>query len=152
MKNNGLDLILSGSDRESLGIFDPFFNDFFDFPVISRKELHKLNNMLKTDVKEVENGYALDIEMPGIEKKDINLDLKDGYLTVTAKREHNVNDENKKENYIRRERSFGQFSRSFYVGDIKQEDVDAKLENGILKITLPKEQKKVETANQIEIK
>lgn len=152
MKKDKFDLVSRRDNDGFLGAFDPFFDDFFDIPMFDRRELRKLNNMMKTDVKEVENGYALDIEMPGIEKKDINLDLKDGYLTVTAKREHNVNDENKKENYIRRERSFGQFSRSFYVGDIKQEDVDAKLENGILKITLPKEQKKVETANRIEIK
>lgn len=72
---------------------------------------------------------------------------KNGYLTVTAKREHKVDDS--KENYVRRERSYGSFSRSFYVGDVRKEDVEASLENGELKIVLPKGQKRV---NRIEIK
>ena len=152
MKNNDkFDLTVGGKDnREPLGLFDPFFNDFFDYPMFGRREFNKMNNIMKTDVKEGEHNYTLDIELPGFDKKDINLDLKDGYLTVSARREHKVDD--KHENYIRKERSYGSFSRSYYVGDIKKEDVDASLDNGMLKIVLPKEQKKIDGSNRIEIK
>ena len=148
MKNNRFDLVTGDNRNHDLGLFDPFFGDFFDFPVMDRKEWHRMKNIMKTDVKEGKDNYTLEIEMPGINKKDINLDLRDGYLTVSAKREHHEETENKNENYIRRERSYGQFSRSFYVGNVEQKDVDASLENGVLHIVLPKEQKKVENSNR----
>lgn len=154
MKNNNkFDLTTRGEgrDREDFGFFSPFFDDFFGMPMIDRRE-SRFNQMMKTDVKEGDKDYTLEVELPGIDKKDVNLDLKDGYLTISAKREHNFTDENKKSNYIRRERSYGSFSRSFYVGDVKKEDVNASLDNGVLKIVLPKEEKKIEGSNRIEIK
>lgn len=144
------DLVSRG--HRPAGFFDPFFDDFFRMPMIDRKEMERLNSVMKTDIKEGEKSYTLDIEVPGIDKKDINIDLRDGYLTITAKKESKISEDNKNENYIRRERSYGQFSRSFYIGDIKKEDIDAKLENGILQIILPKEQKKIENSSRIEIK
>ena len=152
MKNNDkFDLTVGGEgNREPLDIFEPFFDGVLGYPMFNRKDFNRMNNIMRTDVKEGEKDYTLEIEMPGFDKKDINLDLKDGYLTVTAKREHNYDD--KKENYIRKERSYGSFSRSFYVGDVKKEDVEASLDNGMLKIVLPKEQKKVDGSNRIEIK
>ena len=150
MKNNDkFDLTVRG-DEHPFNIFDPFFEDFFGYPMFDRREMKRLNNVMKTDVKEDEKNYTLMMEIPGVDKKDINLDLKNGYLTVTAKREHKVDDS--KENYVRRERSYGSFSRSFYVGDVRKEDVEASLENGELKIVLPKEQKRVDGSNRIEIK
>lgn len=150
MKNNDkFDLTIRGGEHP-FNIFDPFFEDFFGYPMFDRREMKRLNNVMKTDVKEDEKNYTLMMEIPGVDKKDINLDLKNGYLTVTAKREHKVDDS--KENYVRRERSYGSFSRSFYVGDVRKEDVEASLENGELKIVLPKEQKRVDGSNRIEIK
>ena len=157
MKNNNnnkkFDLTIGRRHgHEPLSLFDPFFDDFFDFPTFDRKEIRSLERVMKTDVKETEKNYVLDIEMPGFDKRDINIDLSNGYLTISAKREHKVDNENKKENFIRRERSYGQFSRSFYVGDIKKEDVEASLENGVLKVVLPKEEKHDGSQNRIEIK
>lgn len=152
MKHDKFDLVARNNGYEPLGLFSPFFDDFFDVAMFSRKEMNRFNNMMKTDVKEGEHSYTLDIEMPGIDKKDIALDLKDGYLTVSARREHRQENEDKKENFIRRERSYGEFTRSFYVGDVKKEEIEASLENGVLKVVVPKEPKKVEGSNRIEIK
>ena len=152
MKKDKFDLVSREDEHREPSFFDPFFNDFFDVPMFDRKELHRFNNMMKTDVKEREKDYVIDVEMPGIDKKDINLDLKDGYLTISAKREHKIDENNKKENYIRRERSYGQFSRSFYVGDIKEDQVDAHLENGILQIIVPKTTPTTPPSSRIEIK
>ena len=134
--------------EENFGLFDPFFADFFDFP---RANI-KFNNMLKTDIKETEKQYELQIEMPGVEKQNVNIELKDGYLTVST--EHKQENEEKSENgsYIRRERSYGSSSRSYYIGkQIKEEDICASLDNGILNIIVPKKEQ-VETRKRIEIK
>lgn len=94
---------------------------------------------MRTDIEETENGYELAVDMPGFEKKDISVTLKDGYLTVEAKRDEK--EENGK-NYLRRERSFS-CSRSYYVGDaISEEDVKAKYDNGVLNVNVPKKQEK----------
>lgn len=154
MKNNNkFDMVPQGREHyRPLGIFDPFFDDFFDMPMFDRHEMHKMNNIMKTDVKESEKDYTLEIELPGIDKRDVNIDLRDGYLTISAKREHKQDDQDKKGNYIRRERSFGNFSRSFYIGDVDKKDIEASLDGGILKIVLPKQEKKDEGSNRIEIK
>lgn len=91
------------------------------------------------------------MELPGVDKKDVHLDLEDGYLTISAKREHHTGEKDKKGNFIRRERSYGELTRKFYVGDVKENEIDARLENGVLSILLPKD-KKVPTRNHIEIK
>lgn len=101
---------------------------------------------MKTDIKEKDKEYEVDIELPGYKKEDVKAELKDGYLTISAAK--NVSTEDKKEDgkYIRKERFSGNVSRSFYVGeDMTQEDIHAKFEDGILKLTVPKkEAKKVE--------
>lgn len=148
--NDKYDLTTGGKHNHSFDLFDPFFDDFFGYPMFDRREMSRMNNMMKTDVKEGEHNYTLMIEMPGIDKKDINLDLKDGYLTVSAKREHKIDDSN--EIYIRKERSYGSFSRTFYVSDVRKEEISASLENGELKVVVPKESKKVEGSSRIEIK
>ena len=149
MKNNR-HFDLQRSEREPLGFFDGWFDDFM--PMFSRKEMKEFNSVMKTDIKETENNYVLEVDLPGFDKKDINMELENGYLSISAKREHKVEENDKKDNFIRRERSFGQFSRSFYVGDIKEEDISAKLENGILTVLLPKEEKEKPKTKRIEIK
>lgn len=148
--NNNFDLVRRGEDREPLSFFDGWFDDFM--PMFSRKEMKEFNSIMKTDVKETEKDYILDVDLPGFKKEDVNLNLENGYLTISAKREHKVDNENRKENFVRRERSFGQFSRSFYVGDVEQDEIEAHLENGILTIKLPKEEEKKTKSNRIEIK
>ena len=94
---------------------------------------------MKTDVTEDENGYHLDIELPGYKKDDIKAELKEGYMTITATKAENKEEADKKGNYIRRERYQGTSSRSFYVGEeVKEEDIKAKFEDGILKVFVPK--------------
>ena len=149
MKHDKFDLI-SRNEREPLGFFDGWFDDFM--PMFSRREMKEFNSIMKTDVKETEKDYILDVDLPGFKKEDVNLNLENGYLTISAKREHKVDNENRKENFVRRERSFGQFSRSFYVGDVEQDEIEAHLENGILTIKLPKEEEKKAKSNRIEIK
>lgn len=137
-------------NNKDYGIFDPFFDGFFRFPSF-KNEMKEMEKLMKTDVKESEKGYDLEVEMPGFEKGDINLELNNGYLTITASRSEKNDESDKKDNYIRRERYYGNCARSFYVGDIKEEDIDAKLEKGVLSIYIPKETEK-ETKKKIEIK
>ena len=150
MKHDKFDLISRG-DNEQLGFFDGWFDDFM--PMFLRKEMKEFNSIMKTDIKETDSNYVLEVDLPGFDKKDINMQLDNGYLSITARREHKSEEgQDKKGNFIRRERSFGQFSRSFYVGDIQEEDIDAKLENGILTIKLPKDKKEEPKTKRIEIK
>ena len=109
--------------------------------------------MRKTDVRETDGSYELDIDLPGFKKDEIKAQLKDGYLTISAAKGVNNDQKDKDGNYIRRERYSGSMSRSFYVGEnVTQEDVHAKYEDGILKLTVPKkDQKKVEEASHIAI-
>ena len=133
-------------------LFDEFFDDFFDFPAFDDKAMQKAQkklygrhaaNMMKTDVKEHENGYEVDIDLPGFKKDELNLDLTDGYLTISASKGLDKDEEDKKGKYIRKERYAGSMSRSFYVGDgITEEDIKAKYENGILKLSIPKKEAK----------
>ena len=95
--------------------------------------------MMKTDVRETDNTYEVDIDLPGFKKDEVNVQLEDGYLTVSAAKGLDKDEKDKKGRYIRQERYAGQCSRSFYVGEsVKPKDVHAKFEDGILKLSLPK--------------
>lgn len=99
--------------------------------------------LMKTDVKEKDGSYVLDIDLPGFKKEDIKIELNDGYLTVNASRNYENEEKPEDGKYIRRERFCGSCSRTFYAGDaVKPEDIKAKFENGILTVTLPKEEPK----------
>ena len=116
------------------------FDDFMDFP-FSANRFHQ--DLMKTDIKETKDGYELDIDLPGVEKKDINLELKDAYLTIKANHNQEQEEKDDQGHYLRKERFTGSCSRSFYVGDnVKEEDVHAKFDNGILKLSFPKEEPK----------
>lgn len=124
-----------------------FFDDFMNFPTNfgrgrerAEQDFGAIGGLMRTDVKENETGYEIHMDLPGFRKEDVKASLKDGYLTVTATRESKV-DEDKKEKYIRRERYMGSVTRSFYVGDqLTEEDIKARFEDGILKLTLPKKE------------
>ena len=118
------------------------FDDFFNSAVFPNAE-HELygkhaKNLMNTDVREVENGYEIDMNLPGFKKDEIHVDVKDGYLTVSAQKGLDKDEEDKKGRVLRQERYAGACSRSFYVGDVKAEDVKAKYENGVLKLFVPK--------------
>ena len=137
-----------------------FDDDWMDFP-FEREFFGKKNplygkhakNMMKTDVRETENGYEVDIDLPGFKKDEINAKLENGYLTVSASKGLDKDEKDKEGKYIRQERYAGAMSRIFYVGEEPtQEDIKAKYENGILKLSLPKkEAKAVEQKRYIEI-
>ncbi|MGN0140589.1 MAG: Hsp20/alpha crystallin family protein [Roseburia sp.] len=121
-------------------LFDEFFDDFVR-PVKSNTTA--IPAVMRTDVRENATGYELDIDLPGYKKEDVQAQLKDGYLTITATAKTNNEEKDDAGKYIRRERYYGTCSRSFYVGeDIKQEDIKAKFEDGILKIGVPKKEAK----------
>ena len=131
-----------------LTTFNNLFDDMFDDSFF-----RSYNSYMKTDIKEVDNQYVLDIEMPGFNKKDISVELNDGYLTISGNKSTNNDEKDTKRNIIRQERYSGSYSRSFYVGDsIKKEDIKANYDNGELKIYLPKTTtKEVENHNYIPI-
>ena len=121
--------------------FTPFYYDDKDEKKAEKKLYgHRAQNLLKTDIKATKEGYELVIDVPGFKKDEVKVALKDGYLTVSAAKGLDEEEDDKKTGrYIRRERYAGSMSRSFYVGDgVKEEDIHAKYEDGILKLSLPK--------------
>ncbi len=122
--------------KRNFDIFDSFFDEpFFE----GEKRKHK--DLMRTDIKEKDGNYILEIDVPGYDKENIQIELENGYLTVTAKANDTVDEE--KEGYIYKERYVGQCSRSFYAGEnIKEEDVKASFKNGTLVLTFPKEETK----------
>lgn len=106
------------------------------------------NNNMKCDIYEKDGDYHIEIDIPGFDKKDIKVECDNGYLTVTAKKDEEVEDKSK--NYIRRERSYGKYQRSFYIGDMDSNEIRAKFKHGMLKIIVPKVETK-ETKKHIEI-
>ena len=121
-------------------IFDDFM-DGFAFPDVSKELYGKhAKNVMKTDVRELDNGYEIIVDLPGFKKDEIEVQLEDGYLTISAAKGLDKDETDKKGNYIRKERYSGSMSRSFYVGEgVKPEDLHAKYEDGILQVTVPKE-------------
>ena len=133
---------------------DPFFEGWRNMDRAAACDPNMSAGMMSTDVRETDKGYMVDIDMPGFKKDDISLDLQNGYLTISAAKGLDKDEKDKEGRYIRRERYAGAMSRSFYVGEnVKQEDITARFENGILSLSVPKEeeQKKVETPNYIAI-
>lgn len=141
MRNN----VVNYNRGNYFDLFDPFFNDFFGL-----ERNAKYNEVMKTDIIDHEDSYEMKIELPEIKKENIKMSLDNGYLTIEAKVEKNT-DENDK--YIRKERYYGEFKRSYYVGDtISEEDIDAKLNDGVLTLNIKKAEPKASEKKYIEIK
>ncbi len=128
------------------GLFHPLWDEFF-FDRPFRKEMSQLQNMMRTDIEETENGYEFKIEVPGFERGDLNISFENGYLTVAANKTDNSQNRGK---FLRRERVASACSRSFYVGEIDESKINAALNHGVLSISIPKENKPAR--HQIEIK
>lgn len=137
-----------------------FDDDWMDFPFERdfwgrKNPLYGKNakNLMKTDIREHDEGYELDIDLPGFKKDEITIDLDNGYLTISAAKGLDKDGQDKKGKYIRKERYAGAVQRSFYVGDaVTEEDVKAKFEDGILRLSIPKKDAKaVETKKTIAI-
>ena len=139
-------------------LFDEFFNDPFEMNMLLPRGRDPLygkhsKNLMKTDVREMEGSYELDIDLPGFKKEDVNVELKNGYLTIAASKSLDKDEKDQKGRYIRQERYAGAMSRSFYVGeDVQPSEISAKFENGILQLSVPKaEQKRLPKTTTIAI-
>lgn len=120
-------------------LFDSFFDDFTRPARSVARYNTPTTNVMRTDVRETDSGYELDIELPGYKKEDVQAELKDGYLTISAKTNTNKEEKDANGKYIRKERYSGSCSRSFYVGEqMEQQDIKARFEDGILKVAVPK--------------
>ena len=129
--------------KSEMDLIDEMFRDpFFDEP---HNRMGKFSQIMKTDIKEGENSYIIEVDLPGCEKENIELSIDEGYLSVTAKTKSENDESDKKQKYIHKERFYGECSRSFYVGDeITEEDIKANFRNGILTIEVPKKEHKEE--------
>ena len=125
-------------------LFDEFWNDPFDMDRMLPRGRDPLygkhsKNLMKTDVRETEGSYELDVDLPGFKKDEVNVELNNGYLTIEAAKSLDKDDTDKQGRYIRQERYAGSMSRSFYVGEaLEPKDLRAKFENGILQLSIPK--------------
>ena len=131
--------------RNYITTYDPFFDRFF-----LRANNCSTSQMMKTDIKETKDSYLMKIDLPEVKKEDTKITLENGYLKVTATVNH---EEENEDEYIYRERSYGEYSRSYFVGDaVKLEDVSAKLENGVLAVTIKKhDEKEIEKEHTVQI-
>ena len=136
-------MMIPRRNGNGLDVFDEVFMD----PFFSEKE----NKIMKTDIKEKDGNYVLEVDVPGYNKENIQIELHEGYITVTAT--HNEEKEDKNSKYLKRERFTGMCSRSYYVGEnVTEEDIKANFRNGILTIEFPKElEKKIEEKKYIPI-
>ena len=133
--------------NHSFAAYDPF-KEMEDF------EKHFFGRQLpafKTDIRETENSYILDAELPGFSKEDIHAEVRNGYLTIHAEHKSENEEKDEKNNYIRRERSYGSFSRSFDLEGIKSDEITASYKDGVLSLTLPKEETKQTEGRRLEI-
>ena len=130
------------SNDNFFDLFDNFERKFFGNSSASLPDF-------RTDIRDEGDKFVLEAELPGFKKEDIKLDLKDGILTISA--QHSTENEEKKDSYIRRERRYGSFSRSFDVSGIQEDHITAAYNNGVLELTLPKAQPVVPAARQIDI-
>ena len=121
-----------------------FMDDLFDMPQRTYAKSYSANVLMKTDIKESEEGFTVEMDLPGFCREDISAELKDGYLTVSAAKGLDEDDKDKETGkYIRRERYTGSCQRSFYVGDdITEEDIKAEFKHGLLKLFVPKKEAK----------
>lgn len=123
-------------------LFDDFFGDDFFAPA---RHPNGGAAIMHTDIRETEGGYIIDMELPGFTKEDVEAELKDGYLTVRAEHKTEKDEKDKEGHYIRKERYYGNFARSFYVGEaVTQEDIKAAFKDGILTLNVPKKEKEEE--------
>ena len=133
--------------------FNNLFDDMFKDPFFTRPYDNSSSQIMKTDIHDKDGNYIIEMELPGYAKEDIKADLKGGYLTITANKSESKEEKDAKGNCIHKERYTGTCNRSFYVGDaIHQDDIHAKYEDGILKLSIPKKTKQeVEQTNYISI-
>lgn len=120
------------SRRDDFWGFDRFIDNFFNDSFFGMVN----HSPMRADIRETENEWLIDAELPGVDKKDIQVDLNDGYLTIAVEKNNEINEEN--ENYVRRERTYGSCRRCFFVDDVKEDEIKASYKDGILSLSIPK--------------
>ena len=130
-------------------LMDDFFNDDASWLSYEPRYNKSTASLMKTDIKENDHDYEMKIDLPGFKKEDLKLQLKDGYLNISASHNENKDEKDKSGKVVRQERYTGSMQRSFYVGeDVKQSDINAKFENGVLALTIPKVEAKKEVPEE----
>ena len=141
-------MMLVPYSRKNHSVYNPF-QDFDDLEraFFSDRSLGEL----KTDIKDTGDSYTLEADLPGFKKEDIHVDVKDNTLSITAERHSEFEQKEKKNSFLRCERSFGSYSRSFDLSGVKADEIKAKYENGVLKLTMPKKENTLPEARHLEI-
>ena len=125
------------------------YDPFKEMEELEKRFFGQRTPALKTDIREVENGYVLEADLPGFAREDIKAEIKNGYLTIRAERK---TDSESRENYLRRERTYGSFSRTFDLEGIDTEAITASFKDGVLSVNLPKTEVKADEGRTVEIK
>lgn len=133
--------------RNGLNVYDPFR----DFDDIERSFFGERVHSFSTDVLDNGDSYSVETDLPGFKKEDIHIDIAGDTMTVSAERHSNYEDKDKKDNYVRVERSYGSYSRTFDITGIQADEIKAKYDNGVLTITLPKKSAKEPETRKLEI-
>ena len=146
-------------------LFDDWMNDYFPFGKDFDKEFSKAlapteralygkhaKNMMKTDVRETDDAYEVDIDLPGFKKEDINIDIDKDCLTISAERKSEEKEDKGDNGFVRRERYYGSFSRSFNIKGIDTDAITAEYNDGVLTLTMPEKTPEVPAARRLEIK
>ena len=129
-----------------------FWNPFKELEDMERSFFgERTPRSFRTDIRDTGKEYVLEAELPGYDKSDIGIDVRDGYLTISASHTEENDEKDKKGNYLRRERSFGSMTRTFDVSEIEEEEIKASFNNGVLELILPKKAEKAEISRKIEI-
>ena len=137
----------NGENSRGLTIND-MFNDFFNDDMLSK---FNSSGSFKTDIKDNGKEYVLEAELPGFKKEDIHVDIEDDYMTISAERSNETEKKDDKGNFVRRERSYGSFSRSFDVSSVKTEDITGEYKDGVLTLTLPKQNEPESASRRLEL-
>ncbi len=137
--------------RRNVSVFDPF-REIDEMEKAFFGETPASRAAFSTDIKETDDGYVLEADLPGVKKEDINLELTDNVLTITAERHSEYEEKDKKGNYVRCERSYGSYQRSFDTTGIDTDNIDAEFTDGVLKLTMPKIQEVKPETKKLEIR
>ena len=141
--------IMPFESNKRRAVFNPFREmDEWEKAFFGNKKIAEF----KTDIKDVGRAYELEADLPGFKKEDIHVDVEGDYLTITASRNYNKEEKDEKNNYVRRERSYGSFGRRFDVSGIKTEDISVEYNDGVLKLNLPKREAEKPSSRRLEIK
>ena len=152
IRNGGIimfELTPFGRHRSDIDVYDPFR----DLALLEDNFLKGASlAAFKTDIKDTGDSYVLEADLPGFKKEDIDIDIDGNYLTISAERHSESEEKDKEGNYVKRERSYGSFVRSFDISSIKSDDIDAEYSDGVLKLTMPKKEAKTPATHRLAIK